>query len=301
MKKFAALLTALLMLVLFAACNNQRTDSKIESTTNQQSENVTPEISDFSGTAELPTESQTDTASDTEETASQTETSSETETSTTEPSAQSTTVSAVSADPSEWTKAEIVEFYKKAAIKSNPTAKSSQVMVLNKLVINNGEGALGFFTKILEPAIRSVVKKNALNFDGITGGFHNLSVSDTKSVKAYKSGEYTIVEMTLKNQTDGLHANEYDGTVGHAITVLGDISRVLAEFPQFNVNLDDADIAVNYVNASLKVKINKNGIIEKGTWQYTCDPDISNVKISGITVKTADAEIDYIITVGDGF
>ena len=214
---------------------------------------------------------------------------------------ETTTAVDAAADPSQWTNEEIVDFYKKAAAKSNPSAKSSQVMVLNKLIINNGEGALGFFTKILEPAIRSVVKKNALEFDGITGGFHNLAVSDTKSVKAYKSGEYTVVEMTLKNQTDDIHANEYEGTVGHAITVLGDISKVIAEFPQFDVDLSKADIAVNYVNASLKVKINKNGIIEKGTWQYTCDPDISNVSISGIMVKTADAEIDYIITVGGGF
>ena len=107
--------------------------------------------------------------------------------------------------------------------------------------------------------------------------------------------------MTLKNQTDDIHANEHEGTVGHAISVLGDIGRVIAEFPQFNVDLSNAKIDVHYVNASVKVKINKDGIIEKGTWQYTCDPDISNVKISGINVHTADAEIDYIITVGGGF
>lgn len=299
MKKAVVLLTALIMLISFAACSNRDTDSELESSSIQHAETTTRENSVSSTTEELTTEIQTDTASGTEKTTLQTFTPSETKTN--EISAQSTTASAVSVDPSDWTKEEIVEFYKKAAAKSNPTAKSSQVMVLNKLIINNGEGAIGFFTKILEPAIRSVVQKNALNFDGITGGFHNLSVSDTESVKAYKSGEYTVVEMTLKNQTDGLHANEYEGTVGHAITVLGDISKVLAEFPQFDVNLDEADIAVNYVNASVKVKINKNGIIEKGTWKYTCDPDISNVKISGITVKTADAEIDYIITVGGGF
>ncbi len=299
MKKAVVLLTALIMLISFAACSNRDTDSELESSSIQHAETTTRENSVSSTTEVLTTEIQTDTASGTEKTTLQTFTPSETKTN--EISAQSTTASAVSVDPSDWTKEEIVEFYKKAAAKSNPTAKSSQVMVLNKLIINNGEGAIGFFTKILEPAIRSVVQKNALNFDGITGGFHNLSVSDTESVKAYKSGEYTVVEMTLKNQTDGLHANEYEGTVGHAITVLGDISKVLAEFPQFDVNLDEADIAVNYVNASVKVKINKNGIIEKGTWKYTCDPDISNVKISGITVKTADAEIDYIITVGGGF
>ena len=205
------------------------------------------------------------------------------------------------ADPSEWTPDKIVEFYKKAADKSNPTAKSTQIMVLNKLIINDGDGALGFFIKILEPAIASVIKKNALNFDGITGGFMNLTPSDAKSTKAYKSGEYTVVEMTMKNQTDGIHGKEQEGTVGHAISVLGDISRVLEQFPQFKVDVENANITVNYVNATVKVKINKNGIIEKGTWKYTCDPDISHIDISGIMIDKADAEIDYIITVGGGF
>lgn len=287
MKKTVAFLTALVMLALFTSCNSQDTTPEIETTTSQSSENTTPEATDFSDPAELSSETQAVSVSNTDKPAVQ--------------SADATTTSAAAIDPSQWTKDEIVNFYKNAAEKSNPTAKSNQVMVLNKLIINNGEGALGFFTKILEPAIRSVVKKNALEFDGITGGFRNLTANDAKSIKAYKNGEYTVIEMTMKNQTDDIHANEYEGTVGHAISVLGDISRVIAEFPQFNVDLSNAKIDIHYVNATVKVKINKDGIIEKGTWKYTCDPDISNVKISGINVRTADAEIDYIITVGGGF
>ena len=107
--------------------------------------------------------------------------------------------------------------------------------------------------------------------------------------------------MTMHNQTDGIHANEYEGTVGHAISVLGDIARVLAEFPQFKVDVENADIKVNYINATVKVKINQNGIIEKGTWKYTCDPEIKHLDISGIMIDKADAAIDYIITVGGGF
>lgn len=286
MKKALALLTALTMLISFTACGN---NTENETTTVPESPSYSqqnPEADIPEETSENPIPENTDVVSS-------------------DVSAETTDTTAVTvqaaADPSQWTAEEIVDFYKAAAAKSNPTAKSSQVMVLNKLIINNGEGALGFFTKILEPAIRSVVKKNALDFDGITGGFYDLSVSDTKSVKAYKSGEYTVVEMTLKNQTDDIHADQYAGTVGHGITVLGDIGRVIAEFPQFDVDLSNAKIDIHYVNAGFKVKINKNGIIEKGTWQYTCDPDISNVKISGINVRTADAEIDYIITVGGGF
>lgn len=285
MKKTLALLTALTILFSFTACGKKTEDKP---TTASDSPSYSQAL-------------EADIAEETTETLISESTVIETSDVSTETTEKTVTTVHASFDPSQWSKEEIVDFYKNAATKSNPNAKSSQVMVLNKLIINNGEGALGFFTKILEPAIRSVIKKNALEFEGITGGFHELSVNDTKSVKAYKSGEYTVVEMTLKNQTDDIHADQYSGTVGHGISVLGDISKVIAEFPQFDVDLSNAKIDIHYVNASLKVKINKDGIIEKGTWQYTCDPDINNVKISGINVHTADAEIDYIITVGGGF
>lgn len=289
MKKTLALLTAMTMLLSFTACGKS-----------SEKETTVPDSTSYSQVPEtdIPDET-TETAipesTDTETSGVSTETSGTTET-----TAIATTVQD-NADPSQWTNEEIIDFYKKAAEKSHPSAKSYQEMVLNKLIINDGEGALGFVTKILEPAIRSVVKKNAFEFDGITGGFKNLSVSDAKSIKAYKSGEYTVIEMTMKNQTDDIHANEHEGTVGHAISVLGDISRVIEQFPQFDVDLSNAKIDIHYVNATVKVRINKDGIIEKGTWKYTCDPDISDVKISGINFRTADAEIDYIITVGGGF
>lgn len=276
MKKTLALLMSFTLLFSFAACAKNPSPATETTTTEQSFEEITETTNNICITQPVY-------SGETSETSE----------------ALSTTKNA--ADPSEWTPDEIIEFYKKSAEKTHPTAKSTQIMVLNKLIINDGDGALGFFIKILEPAIASVIKKNALNFDGITGGFMNLTPSDAKSIKAYKSGEYTVVEMTMKNQTDGIHGKEQEGTVGHAISVLGDISRVLEQFPQFKVDVENANIAVNYVNATVKVKINKNGIIEKGTWKYTCDPDISHIDISGIMIDKADAEIDYIITVGDGF
>ncbi len=275
MKKLIAVLTAIAMLVSFAACSTD------EPGPNPETEGFAPSVTyaPEKQSAVEPTETESVQNGETTE----------------------VQVTSPEKEPSEWTNEEIIAFYKEAAARSNPNAKSTQVMEMNELIINDGDGALGFFIKILEPAIASVVKKNAFDFDGITGGFADLSAEDAKSIKAYKSGEYTIVEMTMKNQTDGIYADAYAGSVGHAVTVLGDVSKVLAEFPQFEVNLDDADIKVNYVNATVKVKINKNGIIEKGTWKYTCDPEIKNITISGIKIKKADAKIDYIITVGGGF
>lgn len=277
MKKMFAILMSLVMLLSFASCKTKK-EAPETTTVNTEITEIQPvETPDIPN---VPTEKSTD------------------ENAGTSNVSQAATLSA---DPSQWSKEEIIEFYKKAADKSNATAKSKQVMVLTEFIVNDGDGALGFFLKILEPAIASVIEKNELEFDGITGGFANLVPSDAKSVKAYKSGNYTVVEMTMHNQTDGIHANEYEGTVGHAISVLGDIARVLAEFPQFKVDVENADIKVNYINATVKVKINQNGIIEKGTWKYTCDPEIKHLDISGIMIDKADAAIDYIITVGGGF
>ena len=277
MKKSFALLISLFMFLSFVSCNSK---SNTQPDTTESTSLTDPAISETHGN---PSVSESNTTEIPENTSNVSET------------------SAVSSDPSEWTKEEIIDFYKEAAEKSNSGAKSTQVMVLEELIINDGDGALGFFIKILEPAIASVIEKNALDFDGITGGFTNLEPSDAKSIRAYKSGNYTVVEMTMNNQTDGIHANEFEGSVGHAISVLGDISKVLAEFPQFKVDVENADIKVNYVNATVKVKINQNSIIEKGTWKYTCDPEIKHLDISGIMIDKADAKIDYIITVGGGF
>ncbi len=277
MKKFFAILMSLVMLFAFASCgtNNDETPETTEPTSYEEIQAVaTSEKTDDS--TEVLIDEPTNSTDVTE----------------------STTVLAA---PSEWTDEEIVDFYKKAAEKSSKTAKSKQVMVLTEFIVNNGDGALGFFLKILEPAIAAVIEKNELEFDGITGGFANLEAADAKSLKAYKSGDYTVVEMTMKNQTDGINANEHEGSVGHAISVLGDIEKVLAEFPQFKVDIENAHVKVHYVNATVKVKINQNGIIEKGSWKYTCDPEIRHLDISGIMIEKADVKIDYIITVGGGF
>lgn len=283
MKKLVAILMTVCLIAMLTACGEEKTSQ--EPTTEVVSQTETIETEAFNSDISVITPT-IDTTDDSAVYVS-------------DDLSEATTVAA--ADPSQWTKEEIIEFYKTAAGKTHPTAKSTQIMVLEELILNDGDGALGFFVKILEPAIASVIKKNALDFDGITGGFKNLTVNDTQSVKAYKSGEYTIVEMTMKPQTDPIHADAQSGSVGHAISVLGDISLVLAEFPQFDVDVENADIAIHYVNPTVKVKINKDGIIEKGTWKYTCDPEIKNLDISGIMIKKADAKIDYIITVGGGF
>ncbi len=207
----------------------------------------------------------------------------------------------LAADPEQWSKEEIIAFYKSSAIKSHPDATSTQTMALDHMIVNNGDGALGFFVKMADPIIKKALAKNSTSYGGITGGFNNLAVEDAASLKAYKSGEYTVIEMQMKEQTDGTYGSPFDGSVGHAISVLGNVSTAVAEFPDFKIDFENADIKVRYSEPTVKVKINKDGIIEKGTWSYMANVDIKHLDISGVMVDTADAAIFYEIKVGGGF
>lgn len=204
-------------------------------------------------------------------------------------------------DPANWSKEQIVQFYKQSAAKSHATAQSSQTMTMPKMVVNDGGGALGGFIKLVTPVINSVLAKQATTYGGITGGYNNLVASDVASAKAYKEGNYTIIEMTMVEQTDGLYGEPQDGTVGHAINVLGNVATAVEQFPQFDIKYKEADIKIHYANPTVKVRINENGIIEKGTWQYTAEIDIKHLQIESVMVDKAEAEIIYTIVVGGGF
>lgn len=289
MKKLTAILLAFALLFALASCNNNQKDNgaDAEIVTDTNGEAVTDNNGEF--VTEIITDSATDT---------------------TETTAEETTevpVSVPSEDPSEWTDEEIVEFYKAAAIKSKTKVKSQQKMVMTEMVVNDGDGFLGKLVEMITPFLISALEDSSTEFDGITGGYEKLELSDAKSVKAYKSGEYTVVEMTMKEQVDGVHGDLHSGTVGHAISVVGDLKVVEEALPNFEIRFDEADIKLHYKNPKLKVKINKDGIIEKGTWTYQVYITVANLYVGGrrlplsATVKSGYGTVDYIITVGGGF
>lgn len=213
----------------------------------------------------------------------------------------------VETDPSKWTDEEIVAFYKNAAIKSKTKVKSVEYKNLKEMVVNDGDGLLGKLVEWATPFLVKALEDSQTEFDGITGGYEKLEVSDAQAVKAYKSGEYTVIEMKMKEQTDGIHADRYNGTVGHAISVLGDISAVEEALPMFSIDFENADIRLRYTNPTVKVKINKDGIIEKGTWSYTIKVTVANLFVKAVRlpieamVESAHGDVDYVITVGGGF
>ncbi len=209
-------------------------------------------------------------------------------------------------DPSTWTKEQVVEFYKAAAINSK-SQKSVEKKSITELVVNDGDGFIGTLVEMVTPLLVSALEDSETEFDGITGGYENLVPDDAQSAKAYRSGEYIVVEMTMKDQVDGAHGERYSGTVGHAISVVGDLAVVEEALPQLEMKFNEAKFRLHYTKPTIKVKINKDGVIEKGTWSYVIDIDIENLYVGGrrlplsATVKSAYGTVDYVITVGGGF
>lgn len=207
----------------------------------------------------------------------------------------------ISDNPEEWTKEQIVYMYKQAATKSHESAETSQTMSMPKLVVNDGDGAMNWFVQMLIPVINSVLEKQATTYGGITGGYKNLVPSDVDTAKVYKDGKYTVIEMRMVEQTDGIYGDAQGGTVGHAINVLGNVATAVEQFPDFDIKYEEADIKVHYADPIVKVRINENGIIEKGTWSYTAEVYIAHLQINSIMIDKAEAEIDYVIVVVGGF
>lgn len=153
MKKIITMLTVMSLITILASCGKETTlpvtepKTTVLSEENSSTEPFNSEITVITPTINITDDSALFVSKD-------------------EASAASVSETAVTDDPSQWSKEEIINFYKAAAKKTHPAAKSKQVMVLEELIINDGDGALGFFIKILEPAIASVIEKNALEFDG---------------------------------------------------------------------------------------------------------------------------------------
>ena len=294
MKRIFALSMVFLMLFMFVSCkeNGSETGTQTEIVTDEHGETVTNEAGEaLTEIVTVPgtTEKSTDEASTTPETTAQ-------------------AVTLPSADPSSWTDEEIVAFYKAAAIKSKTKVQSTEYKNLVEMVVNDGDGLLGTFVEWATPFLVRALEVSQVVIDGITGGYENLAVSDAQTLKAYQSGEYTVVEMTMKEQTDGIHADRYGGTVGHAISVVGDISSVEEALSKwFDIDFENSEISLRYTEPTLKVKINKDGIIEKGTWSYTIKINVSHLHVAAVrlpieaTVDSAYGTVDYIITVGGGF
>lgn len=203
----------------------------------------------------------------------------------------------LSDDPVGWSVEQIVEAYKNAAKKSHSTAKSSKNVEIKNISVNGSE------IKFVAPIMSKLIANNSEDEDGITGGFNNLTASDVASAKAYKSGNNIVIEMVMREQVSGAAEGELDGTVGHAIKTVGDISVVTNQLKDLGLPLDfpEENIKIYYTNPVVRVCINNNGEIVNGTWRYTVEIRLNDYKAFGKPVDTTSVIMDNTITVNGGF
>ena len=286
-KRLLSIFLCSVMVLSFVACGKDEPD---------QDESPNGESTSLSDIANGTTASSIDT-SQTESVSNPTDTDTSDTTDASTPSDTNTT--AVS--PDKWTKEQIVDIYKKAAAKSNATAKSDQIITLTKISVNNGEhqNVMDFIT----PIMSKLLSNNSKETDGITGGFNNLVAADIANAKAYKNGSALVIEMQMNKQTAGINEDAKSGSVGHAITAVGDISVVTKQLKDLGIplELNERQTKIHYTNPTVKVVIGPDGKIVNGTWQYTVEIRMDNYKAFGKQVNTTSVIMNNVITVNGGF
>ncbi len=212
----------------------------------------------------------------------------------------------LSDNPADWSVAQIVDYYKKAAGKTHNSVTSYQNMTMRKGSLS-APGINSTLLNFAEGVMSTALENNSMDIKGITGGHQKLVASDVASARAYKSGNNIVVEMKMKEQTDKGNGEMYEGTVGHAISVVGDIDSVIGQFSGLGMEakIADNDCTLQYKNPVLKVTINNNGMIINGTWSYVVYITLNNLEIKamGLTVpvKQATSIVDFYVILNGGF
>lgn len=211
------------------------------------------------------------------------------------------TTAATTAQPTEKSKAEIVAMYKAAAEKSHKGAKTYRAISLVDFSINNGQYAN--VIDFVMPIIGKLLSNNSEEVDGITGGFKNLTEADVKAAKTYTVGNKTVIELTLHEQRGGPRDSEFSGSVGHAITAVGDIGYVTDQIKDLGIPLEISDehTYIDYTNPTVKVLIDSNGKIVNGTWSYTVAINLNQYKVGKTTVESTKIVMNNVLTVAGGF
>ena len=305
-KRYISFAVALLMVASLTACKENEDASVTPESTTLSNEVVYETVAGtvmnteaLSDTTEQATQTITQTVETTVASTAASTTELQTQTQTEAPTQAQTEVDATESfdDPADWSTKKIVSEYKKAAQKSNSIVKSSQQITIEKISVNDGEheNVMSFIKTIVSAFLQS----NSTEKDGITGGYEGLVASDVSSAKAYKSGENTVIEMTMVEQTSGPKEDANSGSVGHAITAVGDISVVVKDLSDrgLPLELSEDETYIYYTNPTVKVTINENGEIISGQWQYTVEISMNNFKAFGQTVNKASIIMLNTITV----
>ena len=199
MKKYITIIITVLLLLSITACNKKDDTPVSESTTvNTITESTTQESVSFTEAITSPDSNTTTTVV--------------TETTTLNTDDNTNNASLMSTS-------EIIDLYKKAASKSDSKIKSVQNISLTDIKINDGTGMANSVIKMVKPIISTVVSGNSTEFDGITGGYSQLTVNDIQEASASNNGDNIVIKLKMKDQTDKGQMAEAEGLDAHANAV----------------------------------------------------------------------------------
>lgn len=192
---------------------------------------------------------------------------------------------------------EILDYYKSVAM-ANSDVVTSQSFELVDIEINKPLLSVAF-----KSLAKLVLDSNTVEVSGFPGDVEKLTADDIVSATFVQNDNGTVtLNIRIKAQTDTLEGSKYEGPVGRAIGVVGNIPQVVVETGVDDfVNVDNASGELAYEDAFINVTVDENHKLVKGSclWQYTVLGDIQGFDISysalAINIKNgaATGEIDY--------
>lgn len=224
--------------------------------------------------------------------------------------AQSSTAQQMTAAPettaaadeaSGWGTELVAAYYVNAAAASGSSVSSRQTIELKDISVNNG--ALGGVFKYVTPILSKFLSGSATEAQGITGNFQALTAEDIISARAYKASGGTVVEMTLREQSGSASENASEGSVGHAISVVGDLGSIMGQLNDAGLPLDVSieNTVITYRNPTLSVLVDDSGKIANGTWSCEVEISLRDYSFAGAAVESTVVVLQNTITVGGGF
>lgn len=290
--KIISLILAFSVLFSLSSC---KTDSVNETTTvfyEETTENITDERTTaplVEITTNLPVEIVTEASTqavETTEAPTQAVTEAETE--------------APSQDVTLWDAEKIAAFYKTAAENTGMSVKSEQIVELSDISVNNG--ALGGMFSFVTPVLSKFLSAKATVTDGITGDYNKLTASDMVSASARTRDSGTVLEFTLNGQS-GNAAESPEGSVSHAISVVGDLGSIMLQLKDAGLPIEISveKAIITYSDASVKVLVGEDGKIVNGTWSCNVEINLSDYTFAGAKVDSTRVVLKNVITVNGGF
>ena len=195
-------------------------------------------------------------------------------------------------DPTKWTTQQIIDYYKFGmAMEDNADVMTDQSFELL--------GSLDGKAAILNSPVKLAMKLAAKPYNALTGGYWAIQPSELKSADAHREGDYIVINLYPKDQTDGPNGDEHEGTVGHVVNVVQGIDDFIAyveeNFSILNAKYDDDSVVLKYTKAYAKnVRINtKTGKMESGNWGYTLDVYLDHCSMAGVDFENFHTTIGW--------